>query len=140
MRLSLPLLFLIASALFGCASSGKIQGTSQSRIGLQEISKSPARTAFGLVQQLRPSWFHQSNRDHGAYARGARRMGIVVYVDGQRYGEGSSALSSISLSRVHQIEYQEADKALSRRGFGHEEGAIYIVTRYKADGDTQEND
>lgn len=140
MRLSLPLLILTAVALLGCASSETTRNTSQFQIGLQEIDGSSARTAFGLIQQHRPSWFHQSDRDHTSYARGARKNGFVVYVDGQRYGEGSSALSSISLSRVHEVNYLEADKALSRHGFGHEEGAIYIVTRYQAREDDAEED
>lgn len=140
MRLSLPFFVLTAVTLFGCVSSETTRNTYRSQIGIQEIHGSSAQTAFGLIQQHRPSWIHQSDRDYDSYARGARREGFVVYVDGQRYGEGSSALSSISVSRVQRVDYLEADKALSRRGFGHEEGAIYIVTRYQAREDDSEED
>lgn len=133
MRLSLPLLVFTVVALLGCASSEATQNISRSQIGVQEIKDSSARTVLGLIQQHRPSWFRQSNRDYSSYARGTRKIGFVVYIDGQRYGEGSSALSSISAFRVHLIEHLRADEALSQHGIGHEEGAIYVTTRHQAE-------
>lgn len=133
MRRSLALLVCCAIALFGCTSSSEsTQNVSRFQIEVDEIKGSSARTAFGLIRQHRPSWFRESDRDHSAYARGTRQIGFVVYVDGQRYGEGSSALSSITTARVHQIDYLDASEALSQHGRGHEEGAIHIVTRYRA--------
>ena len=140
MRLSIPLLVFTAVALLGCASSEATQNISRSEIGVQEIQDSSARTVLGLIQQHRPSWFRQSDRDYSSYARGTRKIGLVVYIDGQRYGEGSSALSSISAFRVHLIEHLRADEALSQHGIGHEEGAIHVTTHYQAEEDEEENE
>lgn len=129
MRLSVLLLICSVVALFGCSSSGSSRSVRPYQIQLAEIKGSSARTAFDLIQQHRPGWLRESDRDYEAYARGARRTGFVVYVDGQRYGQGASALSSITSARIHQIDYLDAGEALSRLGRGHEEGAVRIVTR-----------
>lgn len=138
MRYAFFFLLVSTVSLAGCTSSGETtQTTSHLQIGLEEIKESSARTAFDLIRQHRPNWFRESERDYSSYARGTRRVGFIVYLDGQRYGEGASALSSITAARIHEINYLDASKALSRHGLGHEEGAIHIVTRYEATQDEE---
>ena len=122
---SLLLLALFAGITACGAARSSPGGTSSDLITRSQIESLDDRTAFDLVQLLRPRWLTARMRGTlgnptPAYAE--------VYVDGLRYGPLES-LYQIPTNTIERIEYLGSLDATTRYGTGHMGGAILVVTR-----------
>ena len=122
---SLLLLALFAGITACGPARSSPGGTSSDLITRSQIESLDDRTAFDLVQLLRPRWLTARMRGTlgnptPAYAQ--------VYVDGLRYGPLES-LYQISTNTIERIEYLGSLDATTRYGTGHMGGAILVVIR-----------
>ncbi len=110
----------------GCASPATgSRGPSSGPILQEQVEASTARSAYDLIQQLRPSWLRgrgtQSIQNPGSSFP-------VVYVNGIR--ESSlDALRTLDVGLVREVEYLSASQATTRFGTGHTGGAILVHLR-----------
>ena len=114
-----PLLLALA-----CATANTPTGGGSSTLITQEqIRSGNYTTANEVVRAIRPNWLN---------IRGAGSFGtdvpIQVYLDNARMG-GTDALSEISATIISYIEWYDGNRASSRWGLDHGNGAIYISTR-----------
>lgn len=123
-RFIVPLVFLLLSA---CASSGA-KGSTPRRdrnvITSDEISQSTEHSALNLIRSLRPGMLNQ----RGNTSIASQDPGIVVFLDGQRYGDLAS-LDGIEVDTVQEIRYISAAEAQSRFGTGFPQGVILVTSR-----------
>jgi hypothetical protein len=116
----------------GCASPGAAPapaggGRSRNLITQDEIQQSSARTAFELVQTLRPEYLR--SRGMTSASDNAREGGLpVVYVDGVQYGSVAS-LTNIAPGTIREIRYLRAQDATTRFGTGVANGVIEVITK-----------
>ena len=122
--LALPAAMLFLSA---CATSGA-KGSAPSRdrnvITADEIAQSSEHNALNLIRVLRPGMLHQ----RGNTSLSNRDPGIVVFMNGQRYGDVAS-LEGIETSTISEIRYLSEGQAQSRFGTGFPQGVIVVTTR-----------
>ena len=83
-----------------------------------------ARTAFQVVQLLRPAWLRKRSSSMAAPAASAE-----VMVDGMRMPNGLESLQSMPTEGIEMMEYMSAADATTRYGTGFPEGAILISTQ-----------
>lgn len=124
----------VALLAVSCASSGTPARSDSGRrqvsrdrsvLTQEEIAASSARDALNAVQLLRPDWL----RTRGSTSmRDITPAGVVVYVDGQRYGEAQS-LEQFRIGSFKAIRYYSGTEATNRWGTGHAGGVIYLTTR-----------
>ena len=119
-------LTVTAVAACGSAQSTARQSSSTVRkseasITAEEIATTPANNVYDAVQRLRPQWL-TSTRIRG----GAPGEELVVYLDGNRYGNLAS-LRQISVGGVQEVRYYNASEATNRFGTGHTGGAILVM-------------
>jgi len=114
--------------LSACASAGA-KGSSDQRhdrnvISSDEIAQSSEHNALNLIRALRPGML----ADRGKTSIAQQDPGIVVFVDGQRYGDVSS-LEGLEVNTISEIRYLNASQAQSRFGTGFPQGVIAITSR-----------
>lgn len=125
-----PLLACFAVALFAlpaCASSGVQRSTSRrdrNVITREEIAQSPEHSVYNVIRTLRPGMLNQ----RGNTSLANLDPGIVVFLDGQRFGAISS-LDGMEASTVEEIRYLGAAEAQARYGTGYPQGVILITSR-----------
>ncbi len=121
----------VALFLWQCAST---DGTRRPRrlpnvIRAEEIQQSlanvPLRTAYDVIQYLRPQFLRQRGTTSGTASGPAMP---VVYVNGMRYG-GVRSLKNIFTEQVLEIRYLSPSDATTRFGIGHTGGAILVTTK-----------
>lgn len=123
----------LALAAAACASGGQPGGDvlrNSSEITPEEVRASTRRTAYELVQALRPEWLRKRSRTSGINAsRGvAVSDEVTAYRDGQRLGTVET-LRSIPVGDVGRMRYYSASGAQQRFGSGNPNGAIEVLTR-----------
>jgi hypothetical protein len=135
MRRCIRSLFLAVIPVFllsGCVTAGA-SGESSARVNpslitRQEIEQTNVRSAYELIEQLRPRWLTaRGSRSFGA----AGDAGILVYQEQTRLG-GLDALRQMPLTNIVSIRWLDASTATSTLpgiGGGHVSGAIVISTR-----------
>ncbi|MBV9772981.1 MAG: hypothetical protein JO040_03485 [Gemmatimonadetes bacterium] len=116
-------LFLLSACASGAPRSSGEQRYDARVITADEVSESPARNAFELVQLLRPAWLQKK----GAYSFGDDGD-IVVYLDDVRMG-GPDALRQIEVSALTGVRFLDAVSAQARFGLSHAHGAIQVISR-----------
>jgi hypothetical protein len=131
--------------LVACATAGTQHGPSSKKDNLitsAEFDSLSLRTAYDIVQRLRPTWFTKASQagtstlgvsvsPSGAGAQTAGGAGIVVYMDNTRMG-GLTALQEITAASVGSIEFMDAASAQARLANLHSDvisGAIVIHSR-----------
>lgn len=123
-RLIIPTILLLLSA---CASAGA-KGTSQRRdrdvITREEIAASPEHSALNLIRTLRPGMLV----DRGKTSIAHQDPGIVVFLNGQRYGDLSS-LDALEVNSIQEIRFLSAAEAQQRYGMGYPQGVILVTSR-----------
>jgi hypothetical protein len=122
--------FVAVVALSACASSGATTGARQQPdlITSTEISASGTTNAWDLINRLRPHWLRP--QAVGSIGGAAYSQVIVVYVDGQRFGDISS-LRTLSVTGIRSLQWLDAARAatvLSEVGSDPIAGAIIIKT------------
>jgi hypothetical protein len=125
----------LALAAAACASAGQpggdaLRNPNSSEISPDEVRASTRRTAYEVVQALRPEWLRKRSRTAGINAsRGvAVSDEVTAYRDGQRLGTVEH-LRSIPVGDVGRIRYYSASAAQQRFGSGNPNGAIEVLTR-----------
>jgi hypothetical protein len=129
-RLSAVIPFALAS-LAACASSGTSPGTTPSssdQISSAEIATSSATNAYALVERLRPNWLRAPGI--GSIGGGARTKVVLVYLDGQRFGDLES-LRTLSVAGIRSVQWLDAARAATLNSPGSDPiaGAIMIKTQ-----------
>lgn len=111
-----------------CGSQG---GTRQAsprqtdRITFEEIEPLRVRSAFDVVQQLRPEYL----RTRGSPSvNNPTPQEAVVYVDGVRMGPPAT-LRQVAKEALLEIRYMNPNEATTQYGTGHRGGAIIVTTR-----------
>jgi len=90
-----------------------------------EFEASPARDAFGVVQQYRPQWL----RSRGRTSFQDADAGLVqLYVNGSRWGE-IERLREIPITEVIEIRYRSGQEATMRYGNNHAGGVVEVRMR-----------
>jgi outer membrane cobalamin receptor len=91
-----------------------------------EIEANGGRTAFELVNRLRPRWFRPSAASMGAEGE---MDPIYVYLDGARVGPAQRELHRISAEQIAEIRYIPSQEAVARWGAHSSSGVIMITSR-----------
>ena len=93
------------------------------------------RTAFGVVQRLRPamlrvrtSQMSSPAASNGIGSSDPTAADVSVYLNGQRLG-GLSSLDQIAVQQIRQIRYLNANDATTLLGTGNTGGAIQVIQR-----------
>jgi len=117
-------LLLIAAFIIACAPTKEMGSTRGSRyiITAEEIAATSANNAYEAIQLLRPNLL---NRDVRRSVDMYSTAGVVVYVQGAKYGDKES-LKTISVLEIAQIKYLPKSEATMRFGSGHAGGAFLI--------------
>jgi hypothetical protein len=123
-RVLAGLVFALTAA--ACASSGEGRPSgSPDLINRAQIEASSARTAFDLVNQIRPQWL----RSRGTGSIQNPDAGVpVVYVGEVRHGDVES-LRGFDPDGIEEIRFINATSATTRYGSGHSGGVIRITLR-----------
>jgi hypothetical protein len=127
---------IATSNVTACASSGagntstSPKPTSRDKVTKDEITGTPASTAYDLVYHLRPDWLRA--RGTASMVGGSEGSGApLVYLDGVKMG-GLDALKSISSREIQSMEWipgAKAELVLSDVGSRAIVGAIALKTR-----------
>ena len=119
--------FALVTGLAGCASSGGGGGggprRDPNRITAEELAEYTTLTAVDVVRRLRPRWL----QGRGAGTTGQNTP--VLILDGARMGDAQSALRSISVSDIQEMQYLSASDATMRFGTNFTGGAIVVTSR-----------
>lgn len=124
-RFAVPVLLLLI--LSACASAGANKsGDRRDRyvITREEIAQSPEHSAYNVIRTLRPGMLTQRGNTSIAH----QDPGIVVFLDGQRFGDISS-LDGMEANTIEEIRYLTAAQAQARFGTGYPQGVILITSR-----------
>ena len=120
------LLLALFAGITACGPARSLPGgTSSDLITRSQIERLADRTAFDLVQLLRPRWLTARVRGTPGNPTPAYAQ---VYVDGLRYGPIES-LYQIPTNTIERIDYLGSLDATTLYGIGHLGGAIRVVTR-----------
>ncbi len=92
-------------------------------------ANSSARTAYEIVQMLRPRWFsrHELARLPGKPSEGLQSVGLRVWVNGLNAGD-ADYLQTIPAERVLEMRWYGANEAASRFGPSYD-AAIEVVLK-----------
>ncbi len=121
--------FLLASvlplALWSCASGSQGPSRDRNLISAEEIEGTGLRTAYEVVERLRPLWLH-SRGDRSTHLT----TEIVVYQDNTMLGD-IETLRQVPIELVDVIRSLDAAEAMRLAGLGsrHVERVIMIVTK-----------
>jgi hypothetical protein len=128
---AIPLLVLATLLYTACATTGSEGGgTRMSRdepIRAEEINMlvAQARSAYDLVERLRPHWL----TSRGVVSVSDPRLAMPnVYMDGMHAGD-IDFLRQYDVVNIAEIRYYTAAQASNRFGMGHPRGVIEIVSR-----------
>jgi hypothetical protein len=94
-----------------------------SRITAEEIDPARFRTAFNVVQSLRPQWLNVRGRSSITRAE----SGVRVFHNGVLVG-GAEYLNQVAANSVRLLEYISAIDATQRWGVDFGNGAIVVHT------------
>lgn len=123
-----PLIIPVALLLLtACASAGANKSTERrdrNVITRDEIAQSPEHSALTLIRTLRPGML----TDRGKTSIAQQDPGIMVFLDGQRYGDVSS-LDAIEVGTIQEIRFLNAAQAQQRYGMGYPQGVILVTSR-----------
>ncbi len=112
----------------GCATTGggdrERTRVDQRRLSYEELREREHRTAFDVVQSLRPLWIRQRGQLSVTNPAAGE---VSVYLDGTRLG-GADSLHQVPAGQVSSMQYLNATEATTRFGTGHAGGAILVVT------------
>jgi hypothetical protein len=126
-----PIVTVCALVLAACASHGarEARDTAPSSdsdvLTAEELSNVTGSTVYDAVRQLRPVWIMRS-RPTAVLQR--NQGGLIIYVDGTRYGAGIDGLRTVTLRSVASVRYFSPGAAEGRFGPGHLLGAIEVIT------------
>lgn len=95
-------------------------------LGEGEILGSQAANMYDVIRVRRPEWLRRSGTRPTSFTGPAAE--IVVYLDGQRFGDLSS-LVRLSATSVRWAEFLTASEAQARFGQGNLGGVIHVHTR-----------
>jgi len=127
MRRLIPAL-AAAALLAGCASttsnSPDTDARSRDIITLAELEELSVTNAYDAVRQLRPMWLRSRL---GGFSIGAATVPIRVYVDKVQRGD-ITALETILLNSIYQIEFIRAAEATTKYGTDHAGGVFEITS------------
>ena len=125
----------LALAAAACISGGQpgagtLGDRDRSEISVEEVLASRYRTAYEVVQALRPDWLRKrsSTPAVGNSRNPTVPDDVIVYRDGQRLGT-IDALRSIPIGEVGRMRHYSASGAQQRFGTGNPNGAIEVLTR-----------
>ena len=123
-----PIMVTLAILLLSaCATSGA-KGTSsradRNVITAEEISQSTEHNAYNVIRVLRPGMLVTRGNTSITH----NDPGIVVFLDGQRFGDLSS-LQGIEASSLKEIRYLTASQAQARFGTGYPQGVISLTSK-----------
>ena len=120
-------LYILSIILFSCASWTEVDSSRGSRfiISETEIRESSATNAYEAIQQLRPGLL---DRDQRRSIDMYTSSGVIVYLNGVRYGDKES-LKSISALQIEEIKYLSASEATVKYGSDHSGGAFLIKVK-----------
>lgn len=113
----------------GVAQSGNGTASPQVRrnpnvITQQELEQSGETNLHSAIARLRPAFL--STRGVSTVSGGDQ--GVMVYVDGTKYGDVSS-LDNLQVDDVKQIEFLNSGEATQRFGTGNTHGVILITRK-----------
>lgn len=114
-----------AIAIAACAKArdGDTAPLPSGALEAEEIVATKAGNMYDVIRLRRPAWLQRSG------ARPTSLTGppaqIMVYLDGQRYGE-IDALARLSATSVQWAEYLSASEAQARFGQGNLGGVIHV--------------
>lgn len=117
----LAVLLLSACATTG---SGEAERNSRTEITRAEIVETDVRTAYELVERLRPQWLVPRGRP----SFNTPNLGILVYQESHRMG-GVEILRQIPVEDIYTVTYLDgptASSTLPGIGSGHVAGAIVL--------------
>ena len=119
--------FALVTGLAGCASGGGGGGggprRDPNRITAEELADYTTLTAADVVRRLRPRWL----QGRGAGTGGQNTPRLIV--DGAPMGDAESALRSLSVSDIQEMQYMSASDATMRYGTNYPGGAIIVTSR-----------
>jgi hypothetical protein len=106
---------VVLGAANACASAGAgaaspATKTSPNLITAAEIDAGDFRSAYDVVQRLRPNWFTKAAGGSQAIGGGS---GLLVYLDNTRMG-GVEALRDLTPGGIQSLEYMDASTAQSK--------------------------
>jgi hypothetical protein len=134
------LIILLSAGLFGagCASSGRAASTATSAnatrgttgasrylVTEDELTNLGDRTAYEVLQQLRPSFLRSRDMQTSSHPN---PVPVDVFVDGGRT-EGVDALKNIRASTVKEMRFYEPQDANTKFGTGHNGGVIAVILK-----------
>ena len=128
----LPPLLAVVMIAAGCASSGGAGGAgaatrNRNIITQAEIEQANGRTAFEVVQTLRPEYL----RGRGVTSSSDNPSGggePSVFLNGTFHG-GTESLGNISGTVIREIRFANARDATTKYGTGYPNGVIEIITK-----------
>jgi hypothetical protein len=123
-RLVIPALLLLLSACASAGSKSSTERRDRNVITRDEIASSPEHSALNLIRSLRPGMLNERGKTSIANAD----PGIVIFLDGQRFGDISS-LDAMEANTIQEIRYLSAAQAQARFGTGYPQGVILITSR-----------
>jgi hypothetical protein len=95
----------------------------------EEILASQAGNMYDVIRTRRPDWLRRSGRPTSFTGPAAE---VVVYLDGQRFGDVAS-LVRLSATSVRYAEYLTPSEAQARFGQGNLGGVIHVHTHATPD-------
>jgi len=113
----------VAIAACGKAREGDTAPLQSGALEAQEILATNAGNMYDVIRLRRPSWLRRSGARPTSLAGPAAE--IMVYLDGQRYGE-IAALARLSATSVQWAEYLSPSEAQARFGQGNLGGVIHV--------------
>jgi len=120
------LLLALFAGITACGPARSFPGgTSSNLITRSQIERLADRSAFDLVQLLRPRWLRARVQGTPGNPRPAYAQ---VYVNGLRYGPIES-LYQIPATTIERVDYLSSLDATTLYGTGHMGGAIRVFTR-----------
>jgi hypothetical protein len=116
---------LLALALSACASGGHASnGSNRNVITAEEITNAHETNAYAVIRSLRPNMLAV----HGPTSISNQDPGIVVFLDGQRYGD-VDALKELSTNNLAEIRFLTPGESQYRYGTGFPEGIIEVKSK-----------
>ena len=125
-KLAILSMIVVFGGAAGCASGGAGSASSAAKtnpnlITTAEIDSGSFRSAYDVVQRLRPNWFTKAaqagSQTMGASATSGSQTsggsGLVVYLDNTRMG-GVQALRDLTASGIGSLEFMDASTAQAR--------------------------
>jgi len=124
LAVSLSTLLLAAFAHAAAQTPARKPRRDPNLITAEELAARPAQTLYDAVRSLRPAWMMRSRP---TALMPQNEGGLIVYVDGTRFGNLES-LRQLVPSVAQEVRYYSPSDAEGRFGPGHLNGAIEVIT------------